>query len=317
MKVWRDFSEIPPLNDLMTATIGNFDGLHLGHMFLLKKLREKASESGHKTLVITYSNSPLKVLRPELAEKHLITFDQKIHLFRDAHIDHLLLLTFTKDFSEQSFDKFLAQLLEKLPIRHFVFGYDTTFGKDKSGTKENVLKFLAQKNVTAEYIEPLLIDGKVVSSRGIRQLLEKGDLASVEKLLGRPFTIAEKVVNGAGRGGQIGFATANLDVAKLCTPPLGVYIIKADLEGQHYFGIANLGIRPTFEKIASPILEVHLFDFEGTSLYGKTMRVQFLHYIRAEKKFENKEALIEQIRLDVTSAKNAIRALRDEQNRII
>lgn len=306
MKIWRGFEEIPSSPPLFAATIGNFDGLHLGHMSLLKSLKQAASEKGEKSLVITYANSPLSVLKPDIPEKLLITLDQKIHLLSEFHIDYLLLLTFTKSFSEQPYDLFLSHLLEKLPIRQFVFGYDTTLGKDKTGNKTAILEFCEKNKTPARYIEPFLIDGEIISSRKIRSYLEIGDLANVMKGLGRPFTILNIITKGAGRGRTIGFPTANLNVGNLCTPPFGVYAVLVNLNGVKYHAIANLGVRPTFDVQPKPTLEVHLFEYHGPSLEGKKMEVEFLHFIRPEKKFSGADELVAQIKKDIAEAKSIV-----------
>ena len=302
MNVFTDFETLPLTLKPAALTIGTFDGLHLGHQAVLKRVEEVALKASGSSLVVTFENHPSTVLRPNAQVKALCTQQHKLHLLEKYGVRNLLLLPFTKALSEMTPEDFVQKIRQYYPFLDLILGYDATFGKNREGSPAFIASLAQKYHFNVEYITEAQIAGSTVSSRRIRSLLEQGNLSSVAELLGRPYSIYSQVIPGRERGREIGFPTANICVKGLCLPPLGVYAVKASVDGKEFGGVANLGVAPTLKNEPTPLLEVHLFD-TAQNLYGCWMEVKFVEFIRKEQRFDSISALHNQIQKDVDRAR--------------
>src|SRR5437588_654693 len=253
---------------------------------------------------MTFDPHPLKVLRPQYAP-HLLTATQhKIALIRDLGVEHLLVINFDRKFAATSPEEFVEELvMHSRPLREICVGHEWSFGKDRRGNLDLLKKLGPQFDFSVVGVPPVLINGEVVSSTAIRQAVENGDFAKAAEMLGREYTILGTVTHGDNLGKKIGFPTANLSAHSEQFPPNGVYAAKAWVDGEFYRGVINLGVRPTVSGgKAERVLEIYLFDFDR-DIYGHDVEVHFLKFLRLEKKFENLDALVQQIRQDVQQAR--------------
>lgn len=283
--------------------LGTFDGLHLGHTDVINTARDYAERSGLKLAVFTFSNHPLALIRPDLVPVRIISAEEKIKLLESFGVDYLINIPFTEDFAALSPDEFLEKLA-CFNYRCLVVGENFTYGFLGSG-KTETLERSGRKNGFDVIVRPLVkMNGNVVSSTGIRNLIQAGHIEYANRMLGRAYAITGKIVHGEQRGRKLGFPTANIELlhGEMAVPAPGVYAVTASIEGRIYEGMGNIGNNPTFNDVEHARLEVNLFNCSG-DLYGKTMSVQFHKYIRAEKKFSGVEELCRQIEED----KNAIK----------
>lgn len=283
-------------------TIGNFDGIHRGHQTVLKSTLSLIQPGG-KSVVITFSNHPSELLKPELPPiLRLCTPDHKLKLMEEFGIHTLITIPFTRWLAQHSAAQFIEHVRQSIPFTHLVLGHDATLGRDRQG-KPVVIKELGEEwGFEVHYQPEFRYEGHPISSTTIRNLLQEGNLEQVENLLGRPFSIYSTIIHGEERGKQLGFPTANIDVKGLCLPPYGVYAVEAEIDGIRHKGIANLGVAPTLNEAREPLLEVHLFDFNH-DIYTLPIEVIFKSFIRPEKKFESSEQLAAQIKADTEIAK--------------
>lgn len=283
--------------------LGTFDGLHLGHTDVINTAKDYAERNGLKLAVFTFSNHPLALIRPDLVPVRIISAEEKIKLLESFGVDYLINIPFTEDFAALSPDEFLDRL-DCFNYRCLVVGENFTYGFLGSG-KTETLERSGRKNGFDVIVRPLVkINGNVVSSTGIRNLIQAGHIEYANRMLGRAYAITGKIVHGEQRGRKLGFPTANIELlhGEMAVPAPGVYAVTASIEGSIYEGMGNIGNNPTFNDVEHARLEVNLFNCSG-DLYGKTMSVQFHKYIRAEKKFSGVEELCRQIEED----KNAIK----------
>lgn len=300
MKIIRDLNNSSLVNPV-SLTIGNFDGVHLGHQSLLQRLTTIAKEKHGQSVVVSFENHPKSLLLSDHQNHSICTLAHKIKALEEAGVDILVLLQFTNDLKEKTAESFLDFLQRTIPFSHLVLGYDSIFGKNRQGTKERILAYAKVMNIEVEYIEPLLVGEKPISSSLIRKSIQKGDWQSIESLLGRRYSIFGKVITGDGKGKVLGFPTANIDVSDLNLPPLGVYAVVVEYDHKKIKGIANLGIAPTMRLNKTPLLEIHLLDSQE-NLYGKDLNVIFYNFIRPEMKFSNIDELKQQIHQDIQIA---------------
>lgn len=302
MEIAYSLSELETSAQSYVLTIGNFDGVHRGHKAVLAGLKETAARHQARIAVLTFSNHPSMVLTPERPVPLLCTINHKIRLLEQEQIDLLIIVPFTREFSEQSAETFLLQLRKAIPFTSLVLGSDATLGKNRIGGQETVRQLSKSLEFEATYISDITMDGARVSSSQIRELVKRGQLQQAGNYLGRTFSIYGTVRSGSGRGLKIGFPTANISVEGLCLPPLGVYAVTLKHDSQTYYGVANLGIAPTMRNDQKPLFEVHIFD-HSSDLYGQNVEAVFNGYIRPEKRFESIEQLREQIAKDIQAAK--------------
>jgi len=283
--------------------LGTFDGLHLGHTDVINTARDYAERSGLKLAVFTFSNHPLALIRPDLVPVRIISAEEKIKLLESFGVDYLINIPFTEDFAALSPDEFLERLAY-FNYRCLVVGENFTYGFLGSG-KTETLERSGRKNGFDVIVRPLVkMNGNVVSSTGIRNLIQAGHIEYANRMLGRAYAITGKIVHGEQRGRKLGFPTANIELlhGEMAVPAPGVYAVTASIEGSIYKGMGNIGNNPTFNDVEHARLEVNLFNCSG-DLYGKTMSVQFHKYIRAEKKFSGVEELCRQIEEDKKAIK--------------
>ena len=284
--------------------LGTFDGLHLGHTDVINTARDYAERNGLKLAVFTFSNHPLALIRPDLVPVRIISAEEKIKLLESFGVDYLINIPFTEDFAALSPDEFLDRLA-CFNYRCLVVGENFTYGFLGSG-KTETLERSGRKNGFDVIVRPLVkMNGNVVSSTGIRNLIQAGHIEYANRMLGRAYAITGKIVHGEQRGRKLGFPTANIELlhGEMAVPAPGVYAVTASIEGSIYEGMGNIGNNPTFNDVEHARLEVNLFNCSG-DLYGKTMSVQFHKYIRAEKKFSGVGELCRQIEEDKKAIKN-------------
>jgi riboflavin kinase / FMN adenylyltransferase len=304
MDVLHFIPELSRLRGPLFLAIGVFDGVHLGHQAVISTSAKNAIAAGGTPVVVTFDPHPAKVLRPQDAPHLLTATAHKIALIKALEVEHLLVINFDRAFASTPPEEFVRALVENSkPLRQICVGHEWSFGKNRAGNLELLQKLGAENNFEVVGIKPVRVDGNVVSSTAIRQAVEEGDFAKAAAMLGRDYTILGTVVHGEAVGNKIGFPTANLSAHSEQFPPNGVYFVEAWLQGVRHHGVVNLGVRPTVARgLPQRTLEVHLLDFDR-DIYGEDMEVRFLQYLRAERKFENVEALKQQIETDVSRAR--------------
>jgi riboflavin kinase/FMN adenylyltransferase len=303
MKIYHNLDDFSPLPNAV-VTSGTFDGVHLGHQKILDRLKEVAAKHGGETVVITFWPHPRLVLNPtDTKLKLLNTFEERIELIKEQGIQHLLRIPFTKEFSNISSTDFIQKILVgKIGTKKLVIGYDHHFGKNREGSFEQLKMNGPRFGFDVEEIPRQEIDHIGVSSTKIRTALEAGDVAAASTLLGRPFSITGRVVQGEKLGRMLGFPTANLDLDShyKLIPAEGIYAVRVSHEGQQHKGMLYIGQRPTVGGVHQSI-EVNIFDFDK-NIYGETLTVQFISNIRQDIRFNDLEALKAQLMLDREAA---------------
>ena len=304
MEILRSIPELERLPGPVFLAIGVFDGVHRGHQAVISTSAEHARAANGTPVVVTFDPHPEKVLRPEAAPHLLSATQHKVALVRALGVEHLLIITFDKQFAATEPEDFVQKLVaHSKPLREICVGHEWSFGKNRRGNLDLLKGLGAKSSFDVVGIPPVKINGAVVSSTAIRQAVEKGDLAKAAEMLGREYTILGTVTHGDNLGKKIGFPTANLSAHSEQFPPNGVYAAKAWVDGELYRGVINLGVRPTVSGgKAERVLEIYLFDF-NRDIYGHDVEVHFLKFLRLEKKFENLDALVQQIRQDVQQAR--------------
>ncbi len=285
------------------ATIGNFDGVHLGHRTILARVSQRAKELGAQAVALTFEPHPIKVLRPDVFLPRLTTPDQKFQLLAEAGMEAVVVLPFTREFARLSAREFVTQyFVERLKVREVVVGHDYSFGYQRQGNIELLQEMGQTHGFTVQVVWAVEVNGAVVSSSLIRAILRLGKVQEAEALLGRPYGVKGMVVAGKGRGAALlGIPTANLNPENELLPASGIYVVRVRRNGETLPGVANIGTCPTFDN-QEQSLEVHLLDFNGR-LYGETLTVEFLERLREERRFSSIEALAAQIRADIAQAR--------------
>lgn len=291
-----------PLQDGCVATIGNFDGVHVGHQTILEQVKARATAMGVPSVVMVFEPQPREFFQGAEAPPRLTGFRQKLELLMAQGVDHVLCVRFDEQFRQYSGMGFIEDvLIEGLAVRHLVIGDDFRFGCDRAGDFA-LLQSVGQKaGYTVEKTLTVEVAGERVSSTRVRKALQGNELDQAAALLGRCYGVVGRVVYGRQLGRQLGAPTANINLRRIA-PLRGVYVVAVELaDGQRRDGVANIGLRPTVDG-RQPSLEVHLFDFTGT-LYGQRMRVEFRHPLRDEIKFDSVDALKDQIDQDFADAR--------------
>jgi riboflavin kinase / FMN adenylyltransferase len=305
MKTLRSIDELSHLPGPIFLAIGVFDGVHRGHQTVISTSAQHARSANGTPVVVTFDPHPMKVLRPVEAPHLLTATLHKIRLIRDLGVRHLLVIKFDKAFAATPPEDFVQQLVtHSKPLREICVGHEWSFGKGRRGNLALLRKLGAQFDFEVVGIPAVTLrNGELVSSTAIRHAVEAGDLAKAAEMLGREYTILGTVVRGEHLGKKIGFPTANLSAHSEQFPPNGVYFAQATLNGIIHPGVVNLGYRPTVSSDkAERVLEIYLLDFDH-NIYGKDIEVRFVRYLRPERKFENLDALVRQIELDVQQAR--------------
>ncbi len=303
MELIRGQYNLQPRHRGCVATIGNFDGVHLGHQAVLGQLAEKAAEMQLPSVAIIFEPYPREYFAGDKAPARLTRFREKLQVLRRFSVDRVFCLRFDNRLANTPAEAFIERLLiDGLGIKYLVVGDDFRFGKDRRGN----FALLQQAGVLHGFqvvnMHSFVIDGQRVSSTLIREALQQGNMNTAEKYLGRPFRMSGKVMHGDKRGRSIGFPTANLRVSRQVSPVRGVFAVEVfGLDQEPLRGVANVGRRPTVNGTQNR-LEVHLFDFDAT-IYSRHLHVDLLHRIRDEMKFDSLDALTQQIGCDVKEAK--------------
>ncbi|MEA3470693.1 MAG: bifunctional riboflavin kinase/FAD synthetase [Thermodesulfobacteriota bacterium] len=305
MKIIRKIDYITQEYRDSNVTIGNFDGIHLGHQEILRKTVKESKEANRRSIVITFDPHPKKIIHPERRPFFLLsTLDEKLRLIESFNIDIVILISFTAEFSKTTAEEFVRNILwDKLHLNKLFIGYDYAFGKNKGGNAAFLRTFGEKLGFQVEEIGAVMVDETIVSSTNVRLSILKGDVRGASRMLERPYNVSGTVVKGFRRGTEIGFPTANIESEKVI-PAEGVYAIIAEVEENRYQGVINIGYNPTFgnEELS---MEVHLLDFQG-DIYEKKIDIQFIDRLRDEIKFDSPEKLVVQIQKDIASAKKIL-----------
>ncbi len=295
MKVIFDPEE--PIENSTSATIGNFDGVHIGHKKIIAAVKKEAKQKGLSSCVITFHPHPQKVLQ-NIDIPLLVPIRERLKLLEKEGIDVVACYTFTKDIAKIPAKDFVTDILVgKLNLKHLIVGPDFSFGRKREGNLDLLVKMGKEYGFDTEVVETALIDGEIVSSTSIRNLVREGNVIKARKFLGYNFYIEGQVKEGERRGRQIGFPTANLDTDWDILPKVGVYATLAHVDDRVLNSITNVGYRPTFGN-NELLIETHIFNFDE-DIYKKRMKIEFIDRIRDEQKFNGPEALVEQIKKDV------------------
>jgi len=297
MQVEKELAKLSPEKDML-LTIGVFDGVHLGHRYLISQLKELARQQGLHSGVITFRQHPQKILSSQTKLPFLTNLTQRINLLKNEGIEVIITLSFTPELAKLSARQFLGLLKKHLRMRGIVIGPDFALGQNREGNTETLRRLGQEMGFSVTVVPPIIIDGEVVSSTAIREALAKGDMKRVQSFIGRPFSLHGRVIPGARRGIKLGFPTANLDIAReQALPPDGVYVSQAHIDNQAYPAMTNIGQRPTFGG-SKRVVEVYLLDYHS-DLYGRELEIDFIERLRGEKKFDTPQELKKQIAKDV------------------
>ena len=310
MNVYSGKSEILKQRNTV-VTIGTFDGLHKGHIDILQLLKTKADELDARSFVITFDPHPRSVVSKDYEIDLITTLEEKKKLFEENDVDNLMIIEFTKEFSQLDSDAFvLDYIVNKTGAKHIVIGYDHRFGRDRGGSEDNLRKLGNKYGFEVTVVGPRQVDDETVSSTKIRNALKAGEVEKACNYLGREYRIRGKVVEGAKRGRILGFPTANISPSndKKLIPAKGVYFVEVVLESTKHYGVMNIGVRPTFDDTLQTVLEVYIFDFDK-NIYNEKIEIGFIKRIRDEKKFSSKEELVEQINKDKEKALEILNTL--------
>ena len=303
MKIYRDLHEIAKPFQRPALTIGNFDGVHLGHQALFRRVVELAQPRNGDTVALTFEPHPMKVLMPQNPPKLISTVDHKVELIAEAGIENLICLPFNRELAGTSAQDFVEKILcQAIGVEDLVVGYDYAFGKGRQGDIPFLREMGARLGFEVHVVPPVSVQDMVVSSTNVRKHVVQGEMMKVRLLLGRYYQLRGIVQEGRRRGGPVvGFPTANLRIDKedLCPKP-GVYVVEVIHQDQRYGGVLNIGYNPTFggQDLGA---EAHIFDFDK-DIYGHAIKLNLIKRLRDEKKFAGPEDLAEQITKDVERA---------------
>jgi riboflavin kinase/FMN adenylyltransferase len=304
MKLIRAASELDSPNRKVCAAIGFFDGVHLGHQQIIRQTIADARQADAVALVVTFDRHPSAVVAPQRIPPLIYSLGQKLRVIESLGADALLLIHFDKAFSEQSGEMFVRGLARDCGrMQSLCVGHNFTFGHKRGGNVA-LLKTLGEElHFIVHGLPSVSLDGKIVSSTRIRETIRLGDLNGASQMLARPYSLAGEIVRGDQLGRQLGFPTANLDVAGLALPPAGVYTVQARVGDVCHRAVVNIGLRPTLNNPAPQIrVETHILDFAG-DVYGQEMEITFREKLRDEKKFPSLAELKEQIARDIAAAR--------------
>ena len=305
MELIRGFKHFRPEHRGCVATIGAFDGVHLGHQAVLRQLIAKGKEMGLPATVVLFEPLPREFFSPHDAPARLMSFHEKFEALRELGIDRVLRICFTPEFRDMTAMAFIHKLfVVGLGVKYIVVGYDLRFGRNRSGDFDLLRKVGERDGFEVVDTSTLKVADERVSSTRIREVLAEADFALAERLLGRPYSIAGRVIVGQQLGRTIGTPTANMELHRLRSPLSGVFAVEVygAADGMQP-GVANVGVRPTIGDLSKAILEVHLLNF-NQNIYGRKIRVVFRKKLRDEVKFDGLDALTAQIAVDVEQARS-------------
>lgn len=292
-----------PDHQPVALTIGNFDGVHLGHKALLSRLLAAAKQRGLPSAVVIFEPHPREFFTPEQAPARLTSLREKLELLAEIGVDRVHICRFNKKFAQMSASDFIDALHQKLAVKYVLIGDDFRFGSGRSGDFALMEKIAGQRSFTVEAMHSVLFDGIRVSSTAVRAALASGHTRAAKRFLDRPYSISGRVVHGDKIGRQIGFPTANVQMKHNRPPLTGIFVVRVTGDNiPPLHGAASLGVRPTVHTGGRAVLEIHLLDF-AKEIYGQHLCVEFLHKLRDEEKFPDMQSLTQQIALDVENTR--------------
>ncbi len=307
MDVIHGYDHVPRAARGAVLAIGNFDGVHRGHQVLLDKVRQIAKAAGARAGVLAFEPHPRTLFQPDRPHFRLTTINQRIALFQKFGMDQAVVLPFDRKLASLTAEDFIERILVAgLGIKHAVVGYDFHFGKDRGGSPASLASAGKEMGFGVTIIEPVAEDGEVVSSSAVRAELAQGDVEGAAELLGHAWRVSGEVKGGAHRGTGMGYPTANIGLSPGTALAHGIYAVTVHVGSKTYDGAAYLGTRPTFDN-GDAVLETFLLDFDG-NLYGKTIELEFVGFVRADRKFDSVEALVAQMDKDVAKAREMLKA---------
>jgi riboflavin kinase/FMN adenylyltransferase len=287
------------------VAIGNFDGVHLGHRRIVERLLQRSRDVGGPAIVFTFDPHPVRILRPSECPPPLTWTERKAHLLKELGVDWIVAYPTDEKLLSLSAQQFFDRIVvDALAAKAMVEGPNFYFGHNREGTIDVLKRLTVAAGMTLDVIEPLTLDGQLVSSSLIRQLIASGDVAAAARMLTHPYRIRGMVTHGAGRGAQLGFPTANLEAIDTLLPGQAVYACRAWMGGQSFAAAANIGSNPTFGEHGHKV-EIHLIDRE-IDLYGEPLEVEFLAKLRDVKTFASKEQLVTQLKDDIDEARKIL-----------
>jgi len=288
-------------------TLGNFDGVHLGHQAIFKQVVDRARAIQGTSIAFTFEPHPLKVLAPERSPRLLNTFHGKMKLVEASGMQIVICADFNREFAEQHPEEFAKRVLvDGISVKEVYVGYDYAFGKGREGSIDSLRRMGESFGFSVGVVDAVQVNGAVVSSSLVRELVAGGRVEDIRQYLGRYYGIEGSVIHGENRGRTLGFPTANIQTANELIPSYGVYAVRMRIGGLSHDGVAAIGVRPTFGN--GPVsIEVFLFDYDG-NLYGKHVEVAFVKRLRGERKFSDADALVSQMHEDVAQAKEILAA---------
>ena len=312
MEVFRDIEDIEDFRrpELKTVvTMGNFDGIHLGHQALVGNAVAEAKQWHSKSIVFTFEPHPMKLLAPERAPQMILNHQDKMEMLQALGVDAIIVQTFDRRFASIEAEDFVRRyLLERLNLSKIWLGRDLRFGRARQGDAEDLIRWGSQLGFSVGIVEPILVQGKRISSSRIRQLIEQGCVNEVQPMLGRYHFISGTIVSGHRRGRNMGFPTANLDATTELLPQDGIYASILELQNRRWLSVSSVGHNPTFGE-GSRTIEAYILDF-AQDIYGESVTLSFVHRIREERRFAQIADLVTQMHEDV----HAARAIFDQLN---
>jgi len=297
MLIEKELAELSPEKDML-LTIGVFDGVHLGHKYLISQLMEHTKQQDLLSGVVTFRHHPREALSSQTKLPYLTSLTEKVNLLKNEGVDAVIILSFTHELAQLSARQFVGLLKKHLRMRGLIIGPDFALGRNREGSSDTLHTLGQDMNFSVAVIPPVRANGKVVSSTAIRNALTEGDVKRVTNLIGRSFSFCGGVTAGVGRGLELGFPTANLEVdPKQAIPAEGVYATWAYIDGKAYQSMTNIGRRPTFSGDERTV-ETYILDYHG-NLYESELKIDIVERLRSEKRFDTVEGLKKQIAEDV------------------
>ena len=297
MRVEAELAELSPKKDML-LTIGVFDGVHLGHKYLISQLTEQARQQSLLSGVVTFRQHPQETLSPQTKLPFLTDLTNRANLLKNEGVEAIITLSFTRELAQLSARQFVRLLQKYLRMRGMVIGPDFTLGRNREGSTDTLRALGQDMNFSVIVIPPIMVNGEVVSSTAIRKALADGDMKRVVNLIGRPFSVHGRVIIGSGRGIGLGFPTANLDIdSEQALPTEGVYATWTYIDDKAYQSMTNIGKRPTFGG-SERTVEVYVLNYHS-DLYGRELKIDIIDRLRGEKKFDTVDELKKQITEDV------------------
>lgn len=315
MNIFRNINEIK-FDKKTVLTLGTFDGIHLGHLQIIKRVLECSEENKLRNLIITFHPHPRKVINPEMQLKLLTTNEEQVSILEKLGVQNLFIVNFTKEFSQLTPDEFIKNyLVDKIGLSRIVIGYDHHFGKGRGGDVEFLLASGKKYDFEVLQIDPFIFNNEPVSSTKIRTALEAGDVNKVNKMLGRYYSFSGVVVEGDKRGRELGYPTANIKLSDedKMLPQIGIYAVLVEIDGTEHKALLSIGKRPTFYNDGKVVSEVYIYDFNN-DIYGKEIKVSLIQKLRGEEKFNSAEELIRQMNIDKENGLKILNQIKELTN---